>query len=366
MMRLTGRTVVVAMSGGVDSSLAAVLLQEQGYNVIGITMQVWPVQPADVREDRSCCSLAAINDARAVADKIGVPHYVLNFRTVFAAEVIDYFAAEYAVGRTPNPCVACNRRIKFGALLKKAKELRADYLATGHYSRVKYDAAAGRYLLLRAADRHKDQSYALYALSQEQLQHTLFPLGGLTKSAARRLAAEKGLAVADKPDSQEICFIPDNDYNAFLRRRIPAAVRAGPIVDTAGKYLGSHKGLPFYTVGQRKGIGIAAGEPLYVVELRPSENSLVVGPRPAVYGRSLRVTDANFIPFPGLRNEMRVTAKIRYNMSEAAATLRPAETGNCILTFDAPQWAITPGQTAVFYDGDIVVGGGTIETKLPD
>ncbi|MGI5839052.1 MAG: tRNA 2-thiouridine(34) synthase MnmA [bacterium] len=358
------KTVVVAMSGGVDSSLAAVLLREQGYNVIGITLQVWPVQAMNATEPKACCSLAAVNDARTVADRIGVPHYVLNFRDVFAAEVIDYFTAEYAAGRTPNPCVACNRRIKFGRLLLKAKELGADYLATGHYARVQRDDPTGRYLLLRAADRHKDQSYALYALTQEQLCHSLFPLGGLTKAAARRMAAEKGLSVADKPDSQEICFIPDNNYNLFLRGRIPAAIREGPIIDTAGKRLGTHRGLPFYTVGQRKGIGIAADAALYVVELRPADNTLVVGPRAEVYGRKLRAIDTNFIPFPKLGEEIRVTAKIRYNMKEATAVLRPVENNNVILSFDEPQWAITPGQTAVFYSGDSVVGGGTIEEKL--
>lgn len=356
----------MAMSGGVDSSLAAVLLQEQGYKVIGITMQVWPVQQASAYEARTCCSLDAVSDARAVADRIGIPHYVLNFRDVFATEVIDYFTAEYASGRTPNPCVACNRRIKFGALLQKAQELGADYLATGHYSRIRLAPETERWLLLRAADKHKDQSYALYNLTQSQLKQTLFPLGGLTKPAARRLAAEKGLAVADKPDSQEICFIPDNDYNAFLQGRIPEAIREGPVVALDGKRLGTHRGLPFYTVGQRKGLGIAAGEPLYVAELRPAENTVVVGPRSAVYGRSLRVTDTNFIPFAALETEIKVTAKIRYNMSEAPALLQPAEGGSAVLTFEAPQWAITPGQAAVFYDGDTVVGGGTIEAKLAD
>ncbi len=353
------KRVVVAMSGGVDSSLAAALLQQQGYEVIGITLQIWPAVEQSPREARVCCSLAAVNDARAVADKLGIPHYVLNFQDLFADKVINYFTGEYAAGRTPNPCIACNKHIKFGALLQRARELSADYLATGHYARIDYEG--GRWQLKKAADRHKDQTYALYGLTQDQLAQTLFPLGGMTKTETRAQAGKLGLAVAGKPDSQEICFVPDDDYGAFLQERIPAAIRPGPVVSTAGERLGTHRGLPLYTVGQRKGLGIATGQPLYVVALRPESNTLAVGRREEVLGRALWVREVNWIGLPGLVGPVRVNAKIRYNMEEAPATVKPRPDDKVYLEFDEPQWAVTPGQAAVFYAGDSLLGGGVIE-----
>lgn len=358
------KTVVVAMSGGVDSSVTAALLQEQGYGVIGITLQVWPAGEESPRAARTCCSLTAVHDARRVADKLGIPHYVLNFRDVFAETVIDNFIAEYAAGRTPNPCIVCNRRIKFGLLLEKALALGADYLATGHYAQAAWNEEAQRYWLQKAVDPRKDQSYALYNLTQEQLKRTLFPLGIYEKTDTRKMAAGYGLPVAEKPDSQEICFVPDNDYIGFLHGRKPDIFRPGAIVDRAGRVVGRHQGLPAFTVGQRKGLGLAAGRPLYVLALDPEENKVIVGTREEAQGRTLLVGAVNFISIDALTEKRQVTAKIRYNMQEAPAMIEPLPEGKIKLEFTAPQWAITPGQAAVFYDGAAVVGGGMIEKQL--
>jgi len=360
-------TVVVAMSGGVDSSLAASLLKEAGYRVIGMTMRLWSEADEDPEllpaEDR-CCALTATNDARRVAEALGIPHYVVNLRDAFYREVVEDFLSAYAQGETPNPCIICNRRLKFGLLWEKARALGADYLATGHYARVSYDPGRGRYLLKKGLDPAKDQAYALYTLTQEQLSRTLFPLGELTKEETRRLAQERGLITARKPESQEICFIPDNDYRRFLKKRLPEAIKPGPIKDDRGRVLGQHQGLPFYTVGQRKGLGLAAGEPLYVLRLLPEENALVVGKKEEVYHRQLLADHLNFIAIPGLEGPLRVNGKIRYASREAPAVIEPAGPGQLRCRFDEPQWGITPGQSAVFYDGDIVVGGGIIRRAL--
>lgn len=354
---------MVAMSGGVDSSVAAALLLEEGYACIGVTMQLWP-EDLPREHESGCCSISAVEDARRVANKLGIPYYVLNFADIFVEEVIDRFADEYLRGRTPNPCIVCNEKVKFGAFLEKALELECDYVATGHYAIVERDEASGRYLLKRARDRQKDQSYTLYGLTQEQLSRTLFPLGPYLKEETRRIARELGLITAAKPDSQEICFVPEGDYRAFMERYRPESKRPGPIVDLQGNVLGQHQGIAFYTVGQRKGLGIPHPTPLYVVAIDEVNNALVVGPREAVEGWSLLADPVNFIAVPQLDGARRVTCKIRYRVQDAPATIEPAPEGGVITRFDEPQAAITPGQSVVWYDGDVVVGGGIIQKDL--
>lgn len=358
--------VLAAMSGGVDSSVAAALLVEQGYEVIGVTMQVWPeLSPAEEARRGGCCSITAVNDAQLVAEKLGIPYYVVNIQAEFERQVINYFVAEYSRGRTPNPCIACNKFIKFDALMQKALELGCDYVATGHYARVDYDQDSGRYLLLRSVDPRKDQTYALYDLRQEQLARSLFPLDGLTKPEVRAIADRFGLVTANKPDSQEICFVLDNDYGAFIERRAPETARPGPIFDTTGRRLGTHRGLPHYTVGQRRGLGLNSPEPLYVVALRPEDNAIIVGPPDATMAAGLVAEDVNWIPFAALDGPRRATAKIRYNSPEAACMIHPQDDPKSVLViFDDLQRAITPGQAVVLYDGDVVLGGGTIERSL--
>ncbi len=354
---------VVAMSGGVDSSLTAALLVQQGYDVIGATMQIWDSDREDA-DERGCCSLTAVGDARRVADKLGIPYYVLNFRDLFQQTVIDYFIAEYAAGRTPNPCIACNRHVKFAGLLQKALALGAEYVATGHYARIGYDEALGRFLLRKGVDHTKDQSYALYHLNQHTLKHFLMPLGGYTKVETRRLAREFGLAVADKPDSQEICFVPDDDYQTFLGEKAPASLKPGDIIDTHGNVVGRHKGLPLYTVGQRKGLGLAAGRPIYVVALDAERNQVVVGDNADVFASDLIAGDLNLIAFDTLTARFSASVKIRYGAREAPAVLTPLGDGQVRIIFESPQRAITPGQSAVFYEGDIVLGGGIINDVI--
>ncbi|MFS8573344.1 MAG: tRNA 2-thiouridine(34) synthase MnmA [Clostridia bacterium] len=363
MARGTKGRVMVAMSGGVDSSVAAALLLEEGYACIGVTMQLWP-EDLPREHESGCCSISAVEDARRVANKLGIPYYVLNFADIFVEEVIDRFADEYLRGRTPNPCIVCNEKVKFGAFLEKALELECDYVATGHYAIVERDEASGRYLLKRARDRQKDQSYTLYGLTQEQLSRTLFPLGPYLKEETRRIARELGLITAAKPDSQEICFVPEGDYRAFMERYRPESKRPGPIVDLQGNVLGQHQGIAFYTVGQRKGLGIPHPTPLYVVAIDEVNNALVVGPREAVEGWSLLADPVNFIAVPQLDGARRVTCKIRYRVQDAPATIEPAPEGGVITRFDEPQAAITPGQSVVWYDGDVVVGGGIIQKDL--
>ncbi|MGE5559859.1 MAG: tRNA 2-thiouridine(34) synthase MnmA [Chloroflexota bacterium] len=358
------KRVVAAMSGGVDSSVAAALLLRSGYDVIGMTMQIWSANaPAD--DYGGCCSLAAVGDARRVCDVLGIPYYVVNLRDQFADKVIAYFVDEYRRGRTPNPCIACNRYLKWEALLQRALELEADYVATGHYARIG-EGADGRRLLLRGLDRSKDQSYALYNLTQEQLQRTLLPLGGLTKTEVRRIAAEIGLAVADKPDSQEICFVHDNDYRRYLRDEAGLGEQPGPIIDTAGKRIGTHRGIAFYTVGQRRGLGIAAPEPLYVVELDPDRNAVIVGARSELDAAGLVASQLNWVAGRAPSWPCRATVKIRYNADDVACTISPdaAAADSVTVRFAAPQRAVAPGQAAVFYDGEVVLGGGVIDRKL--
>jgi len=351
---MNSKRVIVAMSGGLDSSVTAVLLKEEGYEVIGVTMQIWERS----KDWGGCCGLGSIEDAKKVANKLGIPHYVLNFRDIFREKVIANFCEEYREGRTPNPCIRCNQYIKFDALLKKAEELGADYIATGHYARIEYDSRRKRYLFMKGVDQRKDQSYVLYVLTQEQLKRTLLPLGNLTKDRVRQIAKEKDLPVATKPESQEICFIPDNNYGEFLREYIPEG-KSGPIVNKEGKVIGEHQGIIFYTIGQRKGIGIAAKEPLYVIAIDKENDTIVVGKEKDVYGNELIAEDVKFI-IEELKEPFRAEAKIRYLHQTSSATVYPLDGNKLKVKFDGPQWAITPGQAVVFYDGDIVIGGGTI------
>jgi tRNA-specific 2-thiouridylase len=339
--------VLVAMSGGVDSSVAAALLKQEGYEVIGATMRM--ITPSDAEADAS-----------EVARRLGIPHHVMDFRDVFARRVIDDFCREYVLGRTPNPCVRCNRYIKFGVLRERAGEMGADFIATGHHARVERDGNTGNYLLKKGADTRKDQSYFLCQLTQEQLSHTLFPIGNMTKASVRQMARELDLPVAERPESQEICFIPDNNYTGFLKDHLPQASQPGPILDREGNTLGQHRGILAYTVGQRRGLGIAAAEPLYVTAIEPDRNAVVVGTKEQTYGTELVTGDLNWIASARPERPIRVKARVRYRHAEAGATVSPLDDNSVYVKFTRPQPTITPGQTVVFYDGDTVIGGGTI------
>lgn len=355
-------TVLVAMSGGVDSSVAAALLQKRGYEVIGVTMQIWQESHPDPRYG-GCCSLGAVEDARRVARRLGISHYVLNFRRLFADTVIRDFIHEYRSGRTPNPCVQCNRFVKFDALLKKADELGCDYIATGHYARVRFNPRTGRWNLLRARDKQKDQSYVLYMLTQEQLRRVLFPLGMMpSKEETRRIAAALGLWTANKPDSQEICFVAHaGGYHQFLREITPDAFQPGEIRDVHGRVLGKHSGIALYTVGQRRRLNIYSPVPLYVLRILPEENAIIVGTEEQLYEREMRVEQVVWSSIPALEKPLKVMAKIRYNALAAPAWVYPGEAPDSArVVFDQPVRAITPGQIAVFYRGETVVGGGVI------
>lgn len=359
----TGGLTAVAMSGGVDSSVAAALLQAEGRAVIGVTMNLFarPEGACDPAGTRSCCGAGARRDAGAVAAALGIPYYVADFRRTFERAVIDDFIAEYARGRTPNPCLRCNRFLKFGPLLRRAGRLGAETLATGHYARLETDPASGRRLLLKGADPDKDQSYFLYPLSQDELRRTIFPVGGLRKADVRALARRFGLPVADKPESQEICFVPGDDYIRFLRDRIPRVFVSGPIVDPAGRTIGRHSGLPGFTIGQRKGLGLSSPRPLYVIALRPDANTVVAGPNESLFRSRFRVGDLHWVALAGLSEPLRAKVKVRYRQTETPALLHPESDGSVTVEFERAQRAVTPGQAAVFYDGEIVLGGGTIE-----
>jgi len=357
------KRIVVAMSGGVDSSVAAGLLKEAGYEVIGVTMKLFSLPPEICRSEdlRSCCGLKAAEDAHEAARRLGIDHLVVDFRREFEDRVIEDFCREYARGRTPNPCVRCNERMKFDLLLERAGRLGADFIATGHHARIKYDRETGSCLLKKGKDRSKDQSYFLYGLSGEQLSRTLFPVGDYTKSEVRRLAKKWGLRVAEKPESQEICFVPLGRYPDFLRKRIPEAFLPGPIKDLGGRTLGRHNGIVHFTIGQRRGLGIAAARPLYVVAIDATSNSVLVGDDRDLYQKSLIAGDLNWTGERKVETGVRVRAKIRYKHEAASATLFPLAKGRVRVEFDRPQRAITPGQSVVFYRRDVVVGGGVIE-----
>lgn len=356
--------IVVGMSGGVDSSVAAALLIEQGYEVIGVTMKTYEFDDVggNVKNEASCCGLGAVNDARLVASSLGIPHYVVDFREAFGKKVIGNFVEEYLNGRTPNPCVICNREIKWGELLRKAESLGAERIATGHYARVWFDDARKRYVVARGRSEEKDQSYALWAVSQGALSKTMFPLGELSKPEVRSMASELGLRTAMKQESYEICFVPDDRYDRFLNERIPDLQQrlAGGEILSDGKVVGHHQGYPFYTVGQRKGIG-SYGKKMYVTGTDRERNTVSIGSDDALFRRNLIATGANWMGGDPALGTLRVQAKVRYKDEATPATVIVVSESTFRLAFDEPKRAITPGQSVVMYDGEVVVGGGVIE-----
>ena len=337
------KKVVIGMSGG----------------VIGVTMQIWQEDKDYTEREGGCCSLSAVDDARRVANKIGIPFYVMNFRDSFKEKVIDYFVQEYIDGKTPNPCIACNKHLKFDELLRKAQGIGADYVATGHYAKIEQDEN-GRYQLIRSDDDRKDQTYALYNFTQEQLAHTLMPCGGYTKDKIREIAKEIGLSVYNKKDSEEICFIPDNNHGRYISEARPLEVVPGNFVDKNGNVLGQHKGIVYYTIGQRKGLGIALGRPVFVTDINPRTNEVVLGPEEDIFKTDLVAKDVNFIAFDKLEEPVTVEAKVRYSGKPAEAVISPLKDGKVKVSFKEKQRAITKGQSVVFYQGNKVVGGGVI------
>lgn len=352
--------VVIGMSGGVDSSVAAWLLLKQGYEVVGVTMQIWQEEnPEQIEENGGCCGLSAVDDARRVAFQLGIPYYVMNFRKDFREKVIDYFMDEYLHGRTPNPCIACNRYVKWESLLKRSMEIGADYIATGHYAQIE-KLPNGRYALKKSATAAKDQTYALYNLTQEQLSRTLMPVGAYTKEEIRAFAEELELPVAGKRDSQEICFVPDKDYARFIEENAHVKIPEGNFVWTDGTVIGKHKGITHYTVGQRKGLGLSMGRPVVVTRICAEKNEVVIGETQDVFRSTLRAGRLNWMAVEKPEKEMRFLAKIRYNHGGAMCTVRPVGEDEVECIFDEPVRAVTPGQAVVFYDGEYVAGGGTI------
>ncbi|MBM3213019.1 tRNA 2-thiouridine(34) synthase MnmA [Candidatus Poribacteria bacterium] len=350
--------VITAMSGGVDSSVTAAILLKQGYEVIGVTMRL-----GSQDSTTSCCSIESIEDARRVANQLKIPFYAVNYETIFRDEVISYFCKEYSSGRTPNPCIICNEKLKFGKLLYLAKELEAEYIATGHYARIYFDQKVGRYILKKGVDSQKDQSYALFSLSQEQLNYAIMPLGDFTKSEVRRIAQEMLLKTAQRPESQELCFISHKNYNRFIQEQMPDSVKPGRIIDTKGNTVGQHPGIHFYTIGQRKGLGNTFGKAMYVIKINPIENTITIGIKEDLKATKLIASHANFISIPKLEKPIEAITKIRYNDHGSQSIIYPLAKDKFEVVFIEPRLAITPGQAAVIYDGDVVIGGGWIENS---
>lgn len=350
--------VLVALSGGVDSAVAAALLVEQGYEVAGAMLRLWAEGGPDTAHANRCCTPEAVDRARRVADRLDIPFDLINTEAIFKSQVVDYFIAEYGAGRTPNPCIPCNRYIRFGLLLNQALATEATFLATGHYARVRH--VAGHYQLLRGRDPHKDQSYFLHTLTQGRLAHIIFPVGGLTKEEVRDLARQRGLPVAEQPESQDICFLAAGDYRRFLAHQVPHLFRPGPIRDTSGRVLGQHQGLPAYTIGQRKGLGVTAAEPLYVLAIEPAENTLIVGTAKELGRDECLVEDMHYIGEETPTATFRATAQIRYRARPTTVTVTPLPDRRAHVRFASPQRDITPGQFLVLYDGEVVLGGGDI------
>ncbi len=354
----SGQKALIAMSGGVDSSVAALLTRAAGYDCLGCTMRLYDNDAAGLARENGCCSLSDVEDARAVAHRLGMPYYVFNFCDAFRAGVLQNFVDCYAAGRTPNPCIECNRTMKFSKLLDRARVLGCDVLVTGHYARIEQDGE--KYVLKKALDPAKDQSYVLYMLTQEQLAHIRFPLGALSKAEVRAIAEQNGFGNAAKPDSQDLCFVPDGDYPAAIRRLTGRSPVPGDFVDESGRVLGRHKGVEYYTVGQHKGLGLVTGEPVYVLSIDAKANTVTLGPNAALFKTAAAVQSINWAAGAAPAGPLRCAAKVRYRQNEQPATVTPTGPDTAILEFDAPQRAITPGQAAVFYDGDTVLGGGVI------
>ena len=361
---MTNQKALIAMSGGVDSSVAAHLTLREGHTCMGAMLRLFDNSILPPELESACCSLDDAEDARSVARRLGFPFYVFNAKEEFAGKVIEKFIRCYECGATPNPCIDCNRHLKFDHLLRRGLELGCDFVVTGHYARIRRDESTGRWLLLRAADLSKDQSYVLACLTQYQLAHTRFPLGELTKTQVRAIAEEQGFVNSRKRDSQDICFVPDGDYVAFMKRYTGKDYPQGDFLDLSGKVVGRHQGAVCYTLGQRKGLGLAMGAPVYVCSKDMAANTVTVGPNDALFSDTLIASGWNWFPFETLTQPLRIAAKARYNQPPQSATVYPAEDGKARVVFDTPQRALTPGQAVVLYNGDLVVGGGTIETVL--
>ena len=350
---------LIAMSGGVDSSVAAFLMTQAGYECMGVTMKLFYNEEVACRAN-TCCSLDDVEDARSVAYRLNMPYYVFNFSDRFKEDVIDKFVDAYENGRTPNPCIDCNRYLKFDKLFARAKELGYDYVVTGHYAQIEYNPEKGRYLLKKAVDTNKDQSYVLYSMTQEQLSHVQFPLGSMSKPEARKIAEENGFVNAKKHDSQDICFVVNGKYSDFIENYTGKTFPEGDFVDKNGNFMGRHKGIIRYTVGQRKGLGLALDHPMYVIEVNPENNTVVIGENEDLFSTSVTAKSINLISVPDMYKPMRVKAKVRYRQAEQWATAVQVDENTLKIEFDEPQRAVTKGQAVVMYDGDIVVGGGTI------
>ena len=355
---------LIGMSGGVDSSVAAFLTKEMGYECIGATMRLFSNDALGEDQESTCCSLDDVEDARSVCRRMGIPHYAFNFQDDFRSCVMEKFVRCYESGQTPSPCIDCNRYLKFGTMLRRARELGFDYVVTGHYARIRRDEETGRYLLYKAADPKKDQTYFLYPLTQDMLAHTLFPLGELTKPQVREIAQAQGFVTARKHDSQDICFVPDGDYMAFMERFTGKNYPQGNYLDREGHVVGRHQGAVRYTIGQRKGLGLAMGAPVYVCGKDMAANTVTVGANEALFSKALRANDWNWFPFPALTEPKPCTVKIRHSQTETPATVYPEENGFARVEFASPLRAVTPGQAVVLYDGDLVLGGGTITEAI--